>query len=122
MKTTKETTELFLCFAKIWREFHQAKDPTTGKVKTMKFIWILSQSVPNLVTAILGITEVPGELLDLTTQEMDTFYNAFLAELNWTPTDNTRDIFAASFATFRDLYSNLLRLKNTLHPPKAELA
>lgn len=122
MKTTQQTTELFLCFAKIWRESHEAKDPSTGKVHRMSFIWILTRALPDIVTALLGLTEIPAELLDLTTEELDTLYEAFLSELNWTPTDNTRDLFAASFATFRDLYINLLRLKNTLHPPKAEIA
>jgi hypothetical protein len=122
MKSTQQTTELFLCFAKIWREFHEAKDPFTGKVHKMACVWILSRAVPDIVTAFLGLTEIPGELLDLTTAELDTLYEAFLSELNWTPSDNTRDLFAATFALFRDLYTNLLRLKNTLHPPKAELA
>jgi len=122
MKTTKETTDPFLAFARLWREMHEAKDPLTHKVHTMAAVWILTRAVPDIASALLGLAEIPGELLDLTTGELDTLYNTFLTELNWTPSDNTRDLFAASFAIFRDLYTNLLRLRNTLHPPRPELA
>ncbi len=122
MKSHAETKELLMCAARIARLYHEEKlKSSDGKVGKLRWLWIITKSVGDLYDAFEGITEIPAESGDFTDAELNDLYESALTELNWTPTEHTKNIAFSIFATLRDLYTNLLRLKNTLRPPRAEI-
>lgn len=121
MKSHAQSKEFLTAFARIWKRHadEKAKDGTVGKWDWSK---ILAKSCGDLFDAIEGFSDIPAEAADYTTEELNDLYESFLRELNWQPTMDTKDRFFAAFTTMRDLYTNLLRLKNTIQPPRAEIA
>lgn len=115
-----ETKELFLAAASLIKGWIKAKEDN-GKVSIAEAVSLIVSNTPGVIAAARGAGEILEEAKDFTAEELDELYFSFLAEMEWEPTDNNRDIAAAAFGLFKDIYTNTLRLMNTLRPPQAEI-
>lgn len=123
METHQNTKELLTAAATLWAAHHTARAAApNGQLRPTGWLKLIWSHRKILAAGLTGLSRLPAEAADFTAAELDDLYESFLTALQWAPTADTRDRFAAFFITFRDLYTNALRLKNTFHPPKAELA
>lgn len=118
MTGIKESKELLSAFAGAARDFFKAR-ADDGKVSIYEWVKLGTSNLAPLIEAFSGVGGVPAELADLTKEEIDELYYGFLKELEWEPTDDTRDKFDAFYQGFRGLVLSAILIKNTFSPPKA---
>ena len=121
MTSNTQSKEFLIALARIWR-LQAAERAKDGNVGAWDWSKIMVRTAGDLMDGIQGLKHIPEEALDYTEAELDELYNAFLDELGWKPSHDTGEKFQIFFEGLRDLYLKGLRFKNTLHPPKAEIA
>lgn len=92
-----------------------------GKVSVAETLGLLAELTPSAIKAVKGAGDIPRELSTLDKDELQYLYEGFLSTLGWEPTDNTRDLFAIAANTAFTIISDVVRWRNTVNPPKAEI-
>lgn len=118
MTGTKHTTALFVAIAQLWASYSASR--AKGKVSVWGWIKFAFGNRKALA-ALRGIGAMKEEFFDLTAEEMDELREVTLSAAGWNPTEHDKNVFAAIYLTVRDCVTNLLRLKNTVQPPRAEI-
>ena len=120
MNDIKEFAEVVKLIAVGLHGFTEAKKDD-GKVSFGEAASLAAELVPALIKAVKGAGEIPRELSTLDKDELHYLYEGFLTVLEWQPTDNTRDLFAIAANTAFTIISDVVRWRNTVNPPKAEI-
>jgi len=118
-KSVKELTELVAFLGSATHGVVNAlKD---GKVSILEAITLGAGNFREALTAFDGINEIPAELADLDTEELDAVCQVWLDRMGWNVEARTgaRDMFNESMLTIRQVLKLLRVAQNTIHPPKA---
>jgi len=110
------TKALFLALVQLWLAYGAARK--TGSVSAwgwVKFVFANRKSLG----ALRGIGALKEEFFDLTGEEMTELRDETMWALGWAPTDDQRDRWDIAFSFAKNIILDLIRLKNTISPPKA---
>lgn len=115
---TKELGEVVQAVASILFDAAEAKKDD-GRISSLEIAGIIAKASLNIVAALKGMDKIAGEIRTLERHELDLLYYRCLETMGWNPTDEKRDLFACAYEIAAAILTNVIRWRNTTHPPKA---